>query len=170
MSSKTSDLVRFKGFIKITSVENGEETVVIEDRNMTVNGAGALLAGMVKMASMGTADGCGISTMVFSDLGNDDLTNEFDAVVVTDTAMVGTTLTSIDIASCTVEVIMDDDSATFSATMPTEVAEGLVFREVGLFTEGGDLFAKKHFPSYQKNTSRELVVVWGIRFQKADTS
>ncbi len=156
----------YRGFVKMISIENGVETVVVEDNNLTTTLSSLLLAKMLKQLTLGTPDGNEITTMKFSNMNLEELTNVVPDVDPDDTDMIGDDVDEVEISSVEIQQVDEDDVVVFQSTMGKTENNGKTYTEVGLFTENDDMFAKKHFPSYQKNSSRELVTMWGIHFQR----
>ena len=121
---------------------------------------------MLKQLTLGTSDGYEITEMHFSNMGSDELVDTVPEVDPDNEGMIGTSIDVIEISSAEVDQIDEDDVVIFQATMDKDENNGKTYTEVGLFTEEGTLFAKKHFPSYQKNSNRKLTVLWGIHFQR----
>lgn len=160
--------IKYRGFIKMVSTEDGIETVVVDDHNLTMTISSQVLAYMLQQATLGTALGYEISKMKFSNMNLEELTNVVPDIDPSDTLMIGDpeTVDELEIDDVQVEVDGEDDIVVFRTTMGKDVNNGNNYTEAGLFTENDILFAKKHFPSYQKNSSRELVTMWGIHFQR----
>ena len=157
--------VKFSGSVKILSISDNDVEVVVDDTNLTTAKAGEILARALADYTLGGSTYT-VHKMVLSNLGSDDLTNSPQPVNIELEDMVGTELEEILITNAEYDEIEGDDVAMFQATLPKGSANGKTFTEIGLFTANGDLLAKRHFPSYQKTPERELVVLWGIHFQR----
>ena len=161
-----TDSISYKGFVTIKSIKDGVEDIIVDDHNLTTTLSSWILSNILKQSTLNSTYGYEISKMKLSNMGSDDLVNSVPDVDPELEDMVGTIITTIDISSVDLEEIEGDDVVVFQAVLSKEEGNGKTFTEAGLFTEDGYLLAKKHFPSYQKDSSRELLIIWGIHFQR----
>jgi len=148
-------LVRGSVKVVLKDAETGEETVVLEDKNLVVSQAASLMAAM--------AAGIANSEIGYIELG--------DPAPATPPSLSDTTLEQTTGQQKAVAPTVLNNTATFVATWAVGEGNGFTFTEAGLFTNpfgAGTMFARKTGFSIVKTAAFSMTFTWMLTFSVLD--
>lgn len=148
-------LVRGALKVTLTEVETGRETVVVDEKNLVVAQAGALMADM----AAGTLN---------SDIGYIELG---DPVAVLPPSLTDTNLQQTTGQRQATAAVVTGNSVTFTATWLAAQGNGFTYTEAGLFTNpmpGGTMFARKTGFTIVKTNAFQMTFTWVLTFSVLD--
>ena len=139
-----TDTAFSRGRIKLFSIdENGEKTLLHQGANLIVNGGRAAVAN----ALAGQPNQFPIS-LGFGESGTP--TDPSDAALTNP------------IVKSFISVAPSGNSVEFQAELLQSEGNGQTFREVGLFTQAGPMFARSVIGAFDKTNQLRILIVWTI--------
>lgn len=140
--------MKLTGEIKIvvTNVKTGQIVDVFENNNLVVNGGRSAVADMI-----GTGSDLKITRIGFGTGGENPALTDSD-------------LTSKFIKAVSGRSFPEPGSVVFSFSLGESEANGLAIREMGLFTAGNILFARKNRDVINKTSDLRFDGTWKIKF------